>query len=416
MTEVGHINVGLGLDDAKFKKGLKDAQNQTLNFAKTMRTALAGIAAGFTVGAIVRGINASVEAFRTQEVAVKSLNQALSNAGVYSYEYSQHLQQLASDIQKVSNYGDEATIKAIGLGQAFAGNVKMTDELIKATVDFASATGTDLDSAFKLVGRSIGSQTNALSRYGIELDKNMTAEQRAAAIQEQLGQKFKGSMSEMSNASVQMSNSLGDLSEKIGQVLNPAVSASQRAIARWADAFGELIDQVRIAKAEINSLGIAELQTKLRQVWVEQDKWNTRFDKMLFGDFARQNDTHLKQLNEEEKAIKQRLSLLSEQEKTQQKVSASTYKSASGASGKISSGSSPLNQAMEEYNNFVAEFKRATDEYNATLRARNYVEKTLGIGLDSSEFQSMVNAYSRNKESGINETCRNQASTRFTKN
>ena len=49
MTNVGQVSVGLGLDDAKFKKGLSDAEKQTKQFASLMQKSLAGIAAGFTL-------------------------------------------------------------------------------------------------------------------------------------------------------------------------------------------------------------------------------------------------------------------------------------------------------------------------------------------------------------------------------
>lgn len=431
MTEVGHINVGLGLDDAKFKKGLKDAQNQTLSFAKTMKTALAGIAAGFTVGAIVRGINASVEAFRTQEIAVKSLNQALSNAGVYSYEYSQHLQQLASDIQKVSNYGDEATIKAISLGQAFAGNVKMTDELIKATVDFAAATSTDLDSAFKLIGRSIGSQTNALSRYGVELDKNMSATQRAIAIQTQLGQKFEGSAEKMANKSIQLKNAIGDASEDIGEIFNPSVEEMQKLLIEVAKKASELAKvskdplqrTLKLLSEDLKAVcdglssmrdfmgklipGTNNFSATLAGMTEQVNKLGIAFKGLLLPLKLLSGETTIKDLTKDYGKLAaqwrgettsyynaitggQFSPLLKGQEAISESVNkVSGSKGGSGSAG----GGKTLNQALEEYNSFVANFKQATDEYNATIKARNYVEKTLGIGLDSSEFQSMVNAY-----------------------
>ena len=96
----------------------------------------------------------STEAFRAQVRAVEGLNNALINAGVYTDEYSRHLQNLSSEIQSYSNYGDEAVEQAIALGQSFSGNIKLTDELIKSVVDYAAATKQDLSSAFTLVGKS----------------------------------------------------------------------------------------------------------------------------------------------------------------------------------------------------------------------------------------------------------------------
>ena len=226
MTQVGQVSVGLGLDDKEFNNKLKDAEKKTLQFAGTMKKALGALGLGFSVKMIVDGIAKSVEAFRTQEKAINQLNTALANSGQYSEEYSQHLQDLASSLQKVTNYGDEVTIKAIAVGQAFAGNIKLTDDLIRATLDFASATGTDLDTAFKLVGKSIGSSTNAFKRYGIELQAGMSKEQKMIALQQQLATKFEGSAAAMSDATTQLKNAFGDLNESIGKAFNPSITSN----------------------------------------------------------------------------------------------------------------------------------------------------------------------------------------------
>ena len=265
MTNVGQVSVGLGLDDAKFKKGLGDAEKQTKQFAGLMQKSLAGIAAGFTVSTIVKGINESVEAFRTQERAVASLNQALMKSGTYTAEYSQHLQDLSSEIQSFSNYGDEATEQAIALGQSFSGNVKLTDELIRATVDYAAATGQDLQSAFTLVGKSIGTQTNALARYGVSLEDGMTKEQKMAKITETLSQRFNGSAKTMSNASVQLKNAIGDLSEEFGTAFNPAVEEAQKLLAGLTVKATDALKNIRVATKDIKNLTLAEAELRLEQ-------------------------------------------------------------------------------------------------------------------------------------------------------
>lgn len=251
------------LDDANgaVNKALSNNQQQAGQINK-----LAGAVKGL-VGAYlgVQGIrmvinysNQAVEAFRVQERAVLQLNQTLQNAGVYSYEYSQNIQQLASEIQGYSNFGDEAIIKAQALGQAYIGNTKITKELTKAVVDFAAATGMDLESAFTLVGKSIGSQTNALGRYGISLQKGMSDSQKMEAITRQLGQRYEGTAAKMADTSVQLKNALGDLSEQFGKALNPAVKRTQNVLIESAKALGSWIQRVRIMKSEIGQLNTVE--------------------------------------------------------------------------------------------------------------------------------------------------------------
>lgn len=374
MTNVGQVSVGLGLDDAKFKKGLSDAEKQTKQFAGLMQKSLAGIAAGFTVSTIVKGINESVEAFRTQERAVASLNQALMNSGTYTSEYSQHLQDLSSEIQSFSNYGDEVTEQAIALGQSFSGNVKLTDELIRATVDYAAATGQDLQSAFTLVGKSIGTQTNALARYGVSLEDGMTKEQKMAKITETLSQRFNGSAKTMSNASVQLKNAIGDLSEEFGTAFNPAVEEAQKLLTGLTVKATDALKNIRVATKDIKNLTLAEAELRLEQA--NSGASFTRNWKI--------NKDYIK-------SIEDRIKVLKEEESLKAKSSKDNFiPIADTSTTKTTSGT---NKALEEYQSFVEQYKQATREYEATLKARNYVEKTLGIKTTDEDYQTALNVY-----------------------
>ena len=207
----------------------------------------------------------AVQAIRTEEIAVKQLNQTLMNAGVYTAQYSSEIQKLANEIQEYSNYGNEAVLRAVALGQAYAGNTKITKELTKAVVDFASATGMDLEQAFNLVGKSIGSSTNALGRYGIELKQGMTEAEKMIAIQTQLEARYKGSASEMRNSSIQLQNALGELSKAFGRVLNPTIEKTEQKLKTSVYRLRDWIDSVRVLYSDINKLDLEESQLKYKQ-------------------------------------------------------------------------------------------------------------------------------------------------------
>lgn len=207
----------------------------------------------------------SVEAYRTQERAINSLNISLKNAGVYTDEYSTHLQQLASDIQSYSNYGDEAIIKAQAVAQAFMGAVPITDELTKAVVDFAAAMDMDLEQAFTLVSKSIGSNTNALSRYGVELGKGMTESEKMSAIVKQLGDRYKGQAAQMADANTQLKNSIGDLKEAFGSSLNGYVSNWQNGMRTMVQATTKFINSIRVMRSDIAGLNMQELTQRYQK-------------------------------------------------------------------------------------------------------------------------------------------------------
>lgn len=233
----------------EYKKSLEDA-NKAVNSAigegnelnNTVRNLIGGFIGLQSIRTVTQYVMSSVEAFREEDIAIKALNQSLANAGVYSQAYSKEIQELANQIQKTTNYGNEAVIRAQALGQAYAGNVRITKELTLATVDFAAATGMDLEQAFTLVGKSIGSSTNALGRYGIELKQGMTEQEKATAIANQLGLAFAGQAQNMSNASIQLANSLQEVAKAVGRVFNPAIEEGQNKLAKFADVATKTIE------------------------------------------------------------------------------------------------------------------------------------------------------------------------------
>lgn len=240
--------------------------NQQANPVNALTSSLKGLVGAYLgirgIQAVVNYTMQSTEAFRTQERAVLSLNNTLANAGIYSEQYSQHIQELARSIQSYSNYGDEAIIKAQALGQAYIGQTKITDQLTKATVDFAAATGMDLDQAFTLVGKSIGSPTNALRRYGIELNKNMTDSEKMAAIAIQLGNRYEGQAKQMADASTQLKNAVGDLAEAFGSIFNPAIEKTQKLLTRLANGLANNINLARAYRTEISKLSVSDAQAR----------------------------------------------------------------------------------------------------------------------------------------------------------
>ncbi len=374
----------------KFENGLVHSKSGV----DLLKGAIGKLVAGGTIIALGRQMinygKQSVEAYREQERAIKSLDLALQNAGVYTAEYSNHLQKLSSEIQSFSNYGDEAIQKAIGLGQAYSGNIKLTDDLIKATVDFAAATNTDLQTAFTLVGKSIGTSTNALARYGVKLDDNMTKEQKAAEIQRVLAQRFKDSAKEMADASVQLNDAISDLSEEIGGILNPAIEKAQKSMKKLAEELSGVFKNIRVAIKDINKLTLSEAELRL-----EQAKSGAKFTQNFKGN------------REYIKCIQDRIAVIKQEEKIKEESSKKNYVSTS--TGQSSSGTK-TDSALEAYKKFIEEYRKLNDDYAATLKARQYIEGTLNIDpvTQQEEYNKLLQIY-QNHYSKLAEIARSGA-------
>src|SRR5690606_903833 len=104
----------------------------------------------------------SVRAFADFEKSVVALNTALGTSNHSLVDY-------AGELQQLTGYSDDALLSSMALIGAFEKDENQIKRLTRVTLDLATAKGMDLKSAADLVAKSIGSSTNALSRYGIEI-------------------------------------------------------------------------------------------------------------------------------------------------------------------------------------------------------------------------------------------------------
>ena len=195
----------LGLSDAQveqlnksFKKASKSAE-QLGKTAKENSKKMSGLdksikdigktlAAAFTVRAIVNFIGASMKAFDMQEKANTKLLTALKGRE----DIQKRLIAQGEKLQKSRLFADDVTIDAMARMATIIGvNEKAIARLTPLVQDFATAKGMDLASASELVAKSIGSSTNSLMRYGIEIEGAAGSSERLemaiAALNKQVG-------------------------------------------------------------------------------------------------------------------------------------------------------------------------------------------------------------------------------------
>jgi len=211
--------------EATLLLNLKTKGEKTIEKTRAALNKLGKAAAVAFAGLTAIGVKA-VAAYKEQELSVNKLNQSLIQQGVYTKELSKEYQNMASDLQKTTTFGDEAIISAQAQLQSYLGQEKITKELTQATLDFAAAMKVDLKTASRLVGQSIGSQTNALTRYGIQIDTSATKSEKLAAITKGLSGQFGGQAAAAAQglgSLEQFSNAFGDLFEVIGKALAPVI-------------------------------------------------------------------------------------------------------------------------------------------------------------------------------------------------
>jgi hypothetical protein len=200
------------MNNTKFKKGISGSQKATKGFSKSMANLGGTIAAAFSVRAITNFTKASFQALDTQLKAERSLLVAL-NGRVLA---QQMLIKQAKQLQGVTLYGDEETIRAAALIGTMVKEEETIKRLIPLVQDFATAKQMQLTAAADLVAKSIGSSTNALSRYGITITGAVGSSERLQTAVDALTKAFGGQAEAAAEADrmlTQVKNSWGDFQE-----------------------------------------------------------------------------------------------------------------------------------------------------------------------------------------------------------
>lgn len=212
-------------EEATLLLKIKQAGAKTLDKVKDGldKIKFASIAAA---AAAIAFVAKSVAAYKVQEEAVNRLNQAMVNNGDFTAEASQDLQNFAAELQKSSKFGDETIISMLSLAKSFGVSNEEAKKMIQAATDLSSATGMELESAVKNLGKTFAGMTGELGE-SVPALRGLTAEQlKSGAAIDLVAEKFKGS-----NAAVvdglgaldQMTNSFGDLMEVVGKAFAPVV-------------------------------------------------------------------------------------------------------------------------------------------------------------------------------------------------
>lgn len=264
MANDGEVNIGTKVDESGLDKGLKSVKNKVQNTSKdlakgtkatnALKTAFnetGGAAAGFagkmgsiatSGGAAAAGITAAVlaakkyietlkeanEAYKVQEKAEKALQQAADNNPYLNGESVRRLKDYASELQSVSDYGDEATIDIMAQLASTGRTESEIMRIMGAAADYAAAKHIDLKSAAETLNSTYSGMAGTMGRQIAEI-KDLTDEQlkNGDAI-DLIAQKYKGFAAEAADSSTQAKNAFGDFMESIGKIANPAFEALNR--------------------------------------------------------------------------------------------------------------------------------------------------------------------------------------------
>lgn len=250
---------------ASVKKNLSGAER---GFGSLQKVALGLGAAAGGIYAMAKGIQVVTEAANVQREAEAQLNAVLETTGhAAGYNLAQ-LQAMASGLQSVTTYGDEAILSGMSIlatfkevkGEAF-------EAATKAALDMSTVMKQDLKSSMVQLGKALNDPLKgmtALSRVGVsfteeqkELVATLMEEGRIMEAQkiilDELKGEFGGAAEAVANtfggALDQLKNTWGDLLEKIGfaitdnQVFIELLHKAEQFIASLIPRVGELVQK-----------------------------------------------------------------------------------------------------------------------------------------------------------------------------
>ena len=284
----GEVKIDAKLDTSGLDKGLRNVKNKvnksakdigkgtkSTNALKTAFNETGGAASSFASkmgsvassgGAVAAGITAAIlaakkyietlkqanEAYKVQEKAESALQKAAENNPYLNRESVQHLKDYASEIQSISNFGDEGTIDVMAQLAASGRNESEIMNLVSAAADYAAAKHISLESAVQNLNKSYGGLAGELGELFPEVKALTTEQLKNGEAVDIIASKYKGFAAEAADSSTQAKNSFGDFMESIGKIANPTFEAlNARAKSFWENMtsamgkFNEALEKAR---------------------------------------------------------------------------------------------------------------------------------------------------------------------------
>lgn len=146
-------------------------------------------AARQTFGRVIDVVEESLKAFGEHELVVNRLTQALKNQGFYSKEYAENLDALANSLKLHTVQSKDAILETMTLLTTFGLAGTELQKATQAALNMENRVGS-LRTATMLLGKAWEGHTEALRRFGIQVDNNLGPTEKFQATLEQINKNF----------------------------------------------------------------------------------------------------------------------------------------------------------------------------------------------------------------------------------
>ena len=238
MAKLNDLIVTIGAQTKQFDKALGSSMKKMQRFGMNTKKLGKSMTMGLTAPIAALGFTA-VKAFDQQAKAIAQVEAGLKSTGATVGYTSKQLQQMASDLQTKTIFGDEEILKD-ATSQLLTFTNIAGDQFARTqsvALDLATRLDGDLKSASIQLGKALNdpiANLSALSRSGIQFSedqkqviKSLTESGRLAEAQtvilDELEKQYGGSAEAAAKAGTgglkQLANSFGDLQEEFGKII-----------------------------------------------------------------------------------------------------------------------------------------------------------------------------------------------------
>ena len=208
----------------------------------------------------------SIEAFGRQEMAVQKLTAAVRSNGGNVSEVLPIMRQFASEIQRITTYGDEQVLAMQAMASSMGVSSDQMQGVIRSTIGLASALNMDVMTAVKAASAAVQGKTGALQEYIPALSKCKTEEEKLAEVQKLSASGFAQAKAEAETTSgrlKQCANALGDLAETAGGVFAPVATDIAGLLKGMCEVLSENSGVAALLTGTLTSLSVAMAFSKI---------------------------------------------------------------------------------------------------------------------------------------------------------
>ena len=266
-------------DSSGYVSAIDKAKKASQNLSKTVSNVINGLGKNGLVGAlgavglasqgltstlgsvvkIARKVSQAVgectDAYKKQLIAERQLDTAIQNNPFVTGASSSALKQFASEMQRVSNYGDEQLIPMMANLVSLGRTEAETMQIMSVAMDMSAGMGISLDTAINQLNATLNGNIGRLGQQNAELKGLTDEELRQGKAVEILGEKFKGLASATADTSKQLQNIKGDFKEALGQFTLPSSDLWNKF---WAGFYQRGIDAINKINAHLDAQTIGK--------------------------------------------------------------------------------------------------------------------------------------------------------------